>query len=249
MTDSAASKDLPGNIRAYTLNTDFEVKLIDGTVDVSSADHATVNDLWQSAVRENDRLLFDGPVLSVLSISPEKMIIQRSSYRYYFAQSVQPALFGTCGIRPLACSGILRCQDGLIVARRAKDVFLEPECWELAPSGTMDDAAITTAGQVDIFGFLTREMHEEVGIAPELAKMGKPQGVYEHMVNHGVDIVIDLFVDYTAADVRTQFETRQTQEYDAVEVIAETDILSFAKDHEKQCVSLTLRLLEHLTGP
>ena len=246
MTESVNYIDLEGTVRAYKIDEDIIIELLDSAPKLDESLKSTVDQMWYEALNRDDRHLFDGTVLSVVDIKPQRITVCRKPYRHFYAQTIAPDLFQHIGARPLACSGVLRCLDGLLFARRAKDVFLDPGRWELAPSGTLDTEAIDYNGRIDAAGFLMREMHEELGIEPSSANPGRIVGLFEMMPLHSLDLAIKLQLNLTNDEVTTLFEKNNNQEYSALAVIPNDGIGAFVTQNDSNFVALTLRLLEHL---
>ncbi len=249
MTDSATLEDLEGDLREHKVNKDFKVNLLPTDPVIEDDTQAAIDQLWQDALKQKDRILVDGSVLSVSEISSEEITVQRSSYRNFYAQTSEPSLFETLRVRPLACSSILRCKDGLVLARRSNSVFLEPSLWELAPSGTLDSDAVTESGDVDLYGFLLREMQEELGIVDPRLDKSETVGLFEHLVSHGVDVVTEMQVDHTEGAIKDVFKKNRNREYESLEIVPKNHISAFIAEHRGQLVSLTQRLLERLSAP
>jgi 8-oxo-dGTP pyrophosphatase MutT (NUDIX family) len=104
--------------------------------------------------------LFDGPLLHLDSFDPASGLLRcaRSSYRVLAAGR---AGIDT-GLRALGVSGLVRCDDHVLMARRASIVFHYAGRWELAPSGVAEPAR-ANANDIDLVGQLLRELREETG--------------------------------------------------------------------------------------
>ena len=164
MNRPVTRKAIDGDLRAVPTDKDFQVKLIDCELEVEAALQTQVDAIWRQAVQDQEKGLFDGTLLSVLAVSPQCVEVYQTQYRYYYAQSQETTLFESLNVRPLACSGILMCPEGLVMARRGSNVFLDTSKWELAPSGTMDGDSIGLDGTINVSNFILREMNEELGI-------------------------------------------------------------------------------------
>tara|TARA_B110000438_G_scaffold303728_2_gene366805 strand:+ start:516 stop:1265 length:750 start_codon:yes stop_codon:yes gene_type:complete len=235
--------DLEDGLRSYDVNADVSIAISDAGEAPSTTTQSHINVIWEAAIARQDHLLFDGTVLSVASITPEHITVYRDSYKSFFAQCQKPDLFEDLAIRPLACSGLIQCKDGFVFAKRGNHMFLDAGCWELAPSGTFDEDAVDRDGKIDAGRFLLRELQEELGIEPSLARPGKVLGVFEHQEFRGVDLAIDVQLDLTEEQLRTHFEANDNHEYSALAVVPKNKLGEFTTQADAKFVPLSLRLL------
>lgn len=244
MTESALFTDLEGDLRSYSIRPDITVELTEPQPLPPPSITREIDLLWEEALDRKDRLLFDGTVLSVTEITPGKVMVAQASYRAFHAQSTKPELFEELRIRPLACSGRLKCLDGLVFAKRSSKMFLDPGCWELAPSGTFDDQSVNRDGKIDAAQFLLRELHEELGIEACHAQTGPVLGLFEQTVFKGIDLVIAIDLPLSREDVQNHFENSPNQEYSALAIVSESAVGSFVAQSSSPFVQLSLRVLE-----
>ncbi len=243
MTGSNDWQDLGEGLRAYPIDKSIQVKLVKYSSEVEINLQSKVDEIWQRAVFDQDLNLFDGSLLSVLSVTPDRVDVHQAQYRYFYAQSQEAALFQSLNVRPLACSGILVCRDGLVLARRGPKVFLDSNKWELAPSGTLDSESVGQDGVVNESNFLLREMKEELGIEISIAGIEGIVGLYEDLSLHNFDIVIRINVDLGAAEIHTLFEDTDNDEYDLVEVVSIDRLTAFVEQNETSFVTLSRQIL------
>ena len=244
MTIPATFVNLQGGLRSYDVNADVSIAISDAGKAPSTTTQSHINVIWEDAIAHQDRFLFDGTVLSVASITPEHITVYRDSYKSFFAQCQKPDLFEDLAIRPLACSGFIQCRDGLVFAKRGNHMFLDPGCWELAPSGAFDEEAIDRDGKIDASRFLLRELQEELGVEPSMATPGQVLGVFEHHEFRGIDLAIDVELDLTDDQLRNHFEANDNHEYSALAVVPKNKLGDFIAQADAKFVPLSLRLLE-----
>jgi hypothetical protein len=244
MTELVQFRDLEGNLRSYSVRPDITVELTESPPSPSPSVTHEIDRLWKEALDRKDRLLFDGTVLSVANITPEQITVFKDSYRAFHAQSVKPELYDDLRIRPLACSGRLKCLDGLIFAKRSTEMFLDPGCWELAPSGTFDAHSISLDEKIDIGEFLLRELHEELGIQASHAQTGSVLGLYEQMDFKGIDLVVAIDLPLSGDDVQNCFQNSTNKEYSALVIVPKSEVRAFVAQSNSPFVQLSVRVLE-----
>jgi len=244
MIQVGSSISISNNLRSYSVQNEVTIEMVEKFHMPSKQMQAQIDVIWESALACQDSLLFDGTVLSVSTITPSSIKVSRDSYKSYFAQTKKPELYSNLGIRPLACSGFTRCTDGLIFGRRSNEVFIEPGCWELAPSGTFDAQSVNNNGIINTSEFLLRELSEELGVDTVHAQIGTVCGLFENPLSRGVDLAIDLELALNAEEIYRQFEANTNKEYSTLAIVAEDALTDFISQADNKFVLLSLMLLE-----
>jgi len=135
---------------------DFRITVVERELDLTF--QKQVEAIWEN------QGLFDGKILSALEVSDDGMVASFVPYSYFFAAERDAALKEALGIQAVAVTGMTRNDAGRwLLGQRSNDVTQYPLCWELAPSGGLDEASVKE-GIVDFRGQLLRELHEETGI-------------------------------------------------------------------------------------
>ena len=223
-------------IRFHDLRPDFALT-VRPAPDLDERIEARVRACWSEA-RANAPRLFDDPLLSLVDHDPSRLTACVSSYRYLVAQRRDPSLRGALSLRPLAVTGVLRCADGLVLARRAAHVTTDPGLWEPAPSGGLD--------RDDPVGQLLEELREELGLAPD--DVGPPRAVVlmETPRDATFDIVYELVTPRAGAEVRAAWTSSGSDEYADVAVLPPGDLRAFVGREAARLASVTLPLLRRL---
>lgn len=154
---------------------------IAGALAVPSDLAAAIDAIWatETALRPH---LFDGPILSVTDIAPNRLTLLRASYRHSLAARRDPGIAARLKLRPLAVSGVLTCPDGLVFGRRGADVTQASGAWELVPSGG--------AVSADLEAQILEELEEEIGLARSQVAVMPPYGLVES--DGVIDVVMPL---------------------------------------------------------
>ena len=126
-------EDLPGNLSAAVC----------ASAPVLSADVAErVDAIWRAELQERGDSLLDGQLFSIGEIKDGVILGWLSEYRLFLAQQREPCLFPALRVRPLAVTGYVVCDDGVIIGKRAENVTQDPGSWELLPSGGVDASMV-----------------------------------------------------------------------------------------------------------
>jgi hypothetical protein len=180
---------------------------------------------WQSALRRNPQL-FDGTLFSVSTVGRETRG-HFIPYRHFVAARERPALRGRLNVRPLAVTGILRCDEGLVLGRRAHAVTQDKGLWELVPSGGLTAARQMPDGTVDFVGQLLEELKEEVGLDRHHIVRLRPVSIVEDTDSRVFDLAIEMEAELSAAAITAAYADLRQHEYDAIEIVPETDVAAF----------------------
>ncbi|NKB44735.1 MAG: hypothetical protein GKS03_10705 [Alphaproteobacteria bacterium] len=207
---------------------------------------AKVDAIWDAALRVSDLTLFNGTLYSVTDISPQRITVQPTEYKRFFAQTHDRVLVDALGIRPLACTGVVRCADGLIFAKRSEAVTLNQGFWELAPSGVFDDTAKNPRGTLDTRTVFASELFEELGIPASTISTHEVLVALEDKEQNSIDLILSASVSIDASGVIKCFATRETDEYSEVSVIQDKDIRDFIAKNAADIVPISLDILDFL---
>ena len=122
------------------LHDGFAVRATRAMPELPPALEAQVAEIWQAELRARPRL-FDGTVFSADRIRPDAIEGHWTRYRRALAQLRAPALFDSLRLRALAVSGLLRCADGIVLARREAGSVYQPGAWQSPPAGSVERRA------------------------------------------------------------------------------------------------------------
>jgi hypothetical protein len=148
--------------------------------------------IWQTERDCRGPTLFDGPIFSLEQISPQAISGRFIGYRLFIAQERRPNLFCELRVQPLAVTGVLRNPDGLFLGYRNSAVAVQPNCWELIPSGGVDRGTLTHDSQLCPAQQLLAELREEVGIASGAVAPPKLLCFTEDPLRHIFELIWEL---------------------------------------------------------
>lgn len=178
-----------------------------------------VASIWASETVRRPGEVFDGLICSVAEATPASIEVFETRYRYFLAQRRDPELRSLLDIRPLAVSGVLICQDGLVLGRRSGTVEQDRGLWELVPAGVLDPSRRNPVGRPDPVAQLMDELHEEIGLSAHHILL--PPQLLAIVVDHD-DGVIDLTYCLrtpATADEIAAFVDLHPREHDEIRVV------------------------------
>ncbi len=202
-----------------------------------------IEEIWRQEQTRRAAPLFDGELLSVVSLASARIETRPVAYRCFVAQRAVPSLFSHLKLRPLAVSGLMRCRDGVVFGRRAATSTQDAGLCELVPSGGVDRRALRPNGRVDVIGQLMAELREETGCSSAAVASAEPFLLVEDTASGVIDIGIDLVLDLDAAAVLAAHRASATDEYDELQIVPVSDLGRFVEDADRPLVEVSLALL------
>ena len=190
--------------------------------------------------------LFNGALYSVMDIQPDRITVRPTEFKQFYAQNQDDSLFVELGIRPLACTGVVRCEGGLVFGKRSESVMLNQGFWELVPSGVFDDAAKSQDGTLSTQAVFTTELVEELGIPESVSSTEDVLIALEDKEQRSVDLILGASVSISTAGVHKYFSDRETNEYSDVKVVPIEGIRDFIAHHARDILPLSLSILDVL---
>ena len=211
---------------------------------------ARVEEIWQREKELRSHDLYNGRLFSVDHCNAKTIVGWISEYRYFLAQRREPSLHAALKIKPLAVTGILSCSDGVLFGRRSGRSEMDAGCWELVPSGGVDEAAVGPAGQVSLERCMLIELEEETGIgASELSAPSRAIALVEDPQSHVIDVGIMLATASSAAQIQHRFAALENREYSELEIVAPADVRAFRRNRADSLGAVSAALLDTLMQP
>ncbi len=211
---------------------------------------ARVDEIWQREKELRSHDLHNGRLFSVDYCDGRTIVGWISEYRYFLAQRREPSLHAALKIKPLAVTGILSCPDGVLFGQRSARSEMDAGCWELVPSGGVDDAAVGPAGQVSLERCILIELEEETGMeAFQLSARSRAVALVEDPQSHVIDVGITLATASSAAQIQRRFAALENREYSELEIVAPAQLRAFRRDRADQLGAVSAALLDALMQP
>lgn len=144
----------------------FIVQKVDPFADLSQDEISHIERIWEEELRLQKGHLFNGQLFSVIEINERQLIGRFVPYKLYIAQLRLPALKKKLQIFPMSITGLTQLDQRILIGKRSKYVTQYPGCFELVPSGGVDDHSVQN-GKINLVKQFQIELQEEAGIGSE----------------------------------------------------------------------------------
>lgn len=188
---------------------------------LSSVLDAAVEERWQAACAE--RPLFNGRVLNADHVAPDLVEGHWTEYRRFVAAWADPEIYAELRPRMLAVCGLLRCPEGILLARRSPTTAYFAGVWQAPPAGSVDPRSAED-GRVNPLHTLASELREELGLnLGDLSTPPRPLCFVEHPGRGVLDLAYALHTDLPFATLVERHRTGGDGEYTALAVLPELE--------------------------
>lgn len=236
----------------------IELTLLDGQHDVElvmepelplEADEAdAVDALWREH-RERHPSAFDGLVVGLEEVRASAvgsvLVGRPARYRRWIAQRLRPGRPGR-ELRPLAVTGLLRVEGGIVLGRRPDDAAQDAGRWELAPAGILD---VPADGEPSVRRQLEEELLEELGLPWPSVRAARPWALALDPRTGVTDVVVQLVLDLSFAEVEAHFARRRSDEYVDLRRVEADALAAFVEDAGDTLAPVSHALLTRLELP
>ena len=231
------------SITILSLEKEFNIYYANSKSCLSKNIISEVENIWIKEQSTGKKTLFNGQILSVVNISESDLIVSKTEYKYFVAQQVRPELYEDLKIRPLAVSGLLACQEGVVIGRRAKSMMQDANLWELIPSGGVDPEKTDLKTNVPYIGQTFLELQEEVGIGRERILEMKPFCLLEDTITHVIDIGIIIKTSLHGNEILDHHNRFGSNEYDKLKVVKWSELLHTGSTNRSDFVNLSTAMI------
>lgn len=163
-----------------------------------------IENIWRHEFEKSEGKLFNGKLLSFVSLSHEKLIGEFVDFKFFLAQIIEPKLKPILQIEPIGVSGLTFSQGKILCGCRSSHVTTYAHWDELVPSGGVD-AQFISDGRIDLQKQLSIELEEEAGIAAEHILKISPLALIHDMTAGGYDICIAMELSGSAIESTLSF--------------------------------------------
>lgn len=204
-----------------------------------------VEEIWRTEKGRREGAIFNGHLFSVETAEPGSIIGWLAEYKSFLAQRRDPSLYQALRVQPLAVTGLLLCDGGVVFGHRAGHVEQDAGLWELVPSGGIDGLTRKPDGSIDLVQHLLVELAEETGIgAEEVKSPPKAFAMVSDVDSHVSDVGIILRTVLSKLGVMTAFASLENREYVALEIIPVVQLEEFIKSRGETLAQVSTALLE-----
>ncbi|WNK01377.1 hypothetical protein L2D14_08070 [Thalassospiraceae bacterium LMO-JJ14] len=204
---------------------------------------AQVDAIWrEERARWGDRI-FDNKIFTVRGWSDSEIFGSFVDYRLFYTQLKKPELFPVLNIRPLAVSGLVLTDNGVVFGLRNRSSAQHPGLWELVPSGGIDTETERSEGVIAYEDQLLAEASEELGIPASAVTEPFPFILIHDTNSHAIDIGLFLRTHVSGEEVRRAFEASDNHEYDRLQMVTTEELGHFLAENEPNIVPVSLSML------
>jgi hypothetical protein len=174
---------------------------------------------WAKALIERPGLV-DGQLFSVYEMSARGFTGRFVPYRRLVASLADGELAAKLEVAPLAITGRTVSSDGCaVLGTRTPASLQEPGRLEFVPSGGVDEQARVGADHVDPTLTVYEELREELGVDRTFVVALVPRVVAIDEAVHVHDLVFDVHLDLTAAEISGRHRASTANEHDPLEFV------------------------------
>jgi UDP-2,4-diacetamido-2,4,6-trideoxy-beta-L-altropyranose hydrolase len=207
--------------------------------------NARVQAIWDQETQRRSTKLFNGEIVSVMSVDETNIVGRRAEYRWLLAQSHDESFVPWFQVRPLAVTGVLTCPEGVVIGRRGPAVFQFPGLWELAPSGSVD-IVTDVDSDIDLLAQLIQELNEEVGLSGSDVAGIEPLAIACDFDSQVFDVCFVMTTPTPWARIAERFSANRNTEYQHLDILPVDRIAEFLRTNQASTTPLTLSLLQLL---
>ncbi len=190
--------------------------------------------IWLDAIAARPNL-FNGKIFTLNNYRDGNLYISESEYKVSFSIQKIPAIFEVNPISVLAVTGVLLCQDGLILGRRGNSVSFQNGLWEPAPAGSLSCP--------DPKAQVLEELEEELGITQNRVSTVEIIGLIEDNSTNIVDIIFKIVATEKFNEIKSRIRDYNNNEHDELCCIKIADIRSFIMENERKYIPILPEIL------
>lgn len=195
------------------------------------------NLIWEKEKEINPHI-YNNKIICLKSYKNDSMICEEIDYKIFVAQYRDLELRKMINILPLGVAAITLIGDLFIIGKRSTKVFLNPNHYENAPTGSIENDVIDN-DHMDVTAQILKELFEEVGFSKDHVQEIKPIALAKDSQNNYVDLYFKILIDPKFVDLLN----KTNPEYDSILLLSKNEL----KDHLKKnpYVPLSKYMLEN----
>lgn len=197
--------------------------------------------IWQKEAEIKKERLFNGQLLSALTVKEGILRGKFVPYKLYVAQTRNPKLEKFLKLRPVGISGYIEANHHILIGKRSQHVLTSPGYYELVPSGGIDQESLE-GSTLNIRKQFEIELEEETGIKVASIKQFSYIALIYDSVTYTYEVCAKILLDSQTLEQSYP----SNEEYSELIWIPKREIFQFLKQHQQEVVSLTHFLLKKM---
>lgn len=228
------------NIESIPLTSDYSFLVIpeDPLLRLTKGELELIEKIWSEEEQREKRILFNGKLYSAIYVGPSRTVGRFVPYKFYIASLRAPELRERLAIYPVCITGRTFLNGSVLIGKRSMHVTQYPGCYELVPSGGIDDEAVQQ-GKINVFLQFQIELKEEACIVPEQIKHISLQSLEFDAGSSTYEVCADIHVN------APQMETPmyKSHEHEELQWIPINELSVFLNQHDADFVPFARKLL------
>ncbi len=166
---------------------DYRIEVCEKKHSYSIPVQTEVERIWKKEKEARGDALYNGKLLSLLSMDATCLVGEVVDYKHFLAQHSDPSLFEKIKIVPVAVTGIVSVENKYLIGKRSKRVLTHQGLMEFVPSGGVEQG-IMQSGTLYPSQQLLLELFEETGMELTVVEAITPFAVIKQGIQGPVDI-------------------------------------------------------------
>ncbi len=155
-----------------------------------------VENVWNEALQNSPKTLFNGLIANLVSYSPESLEVAFIEYKLFYGWQHDAFLHHHLSIHPLGVSGMTCYRGSVILGKRSSKMAVRGNLYELAPSGSIDPRAVHEShGHLDLSQMILHELFEEASIPSSAVRAIVPRALGWTLTDGIWDVTFEIMLD------------------------------------------------------
>jgi len=223
------------------VQSDFQVKIVSNSKVLSEELIQEIDEIWKKEKEKKGKHLFNGKILSMVSFDGKTLTGEFVEYKLLVAQLRNPDLIEAINVLPVGVSGVTMSHAHYLLGKRSKFVTMNPEYYELAPSGSVSEEVVK-GDSVNIKKQIFLELQEEMGIATENIKKITPFALVKDLEKRYVEVCFRIEVNH---DVTTGVDYAK-DEYEEAMWLTRSEMIAHIREHKEEYVPVSIYIFNQI---
>ncbi|MEC7840512.1 MAG: hypothetical protein VX777_10785 [Chlamydiota bacterium] len=223
------------------VQSDFQVKIVKSDKKLSEKTSNEVEKIWREEKQKRGKHLFNGKILSMISLDGSTLVGEFIDYKLLVAQLQNPALAEEINALPVGVSGITMASAHYLLGKRSEFVTMHPGYYELAPSGSVSEE-VMVGEVVNLKKQIFLELQEEIGIPSECVTKITPFALVKDLDKRYVEVCFKIEVKQ---DVLAGVNFSK-DEYQEAAWFTRSEIIAHMREHKNDYVPVSLYIFNQI---